>query len=404
MNIKIAWRNIWRNKRRTLITVASIFFAVFFALIMRSFQKGSYSHMIKNVVKAYTGYIQIHRAGYTGDETVNNALFYTDSLRQKINLADNVKTLIPRLESFALASSEAQSKVAMVVGIEPEVENKMTKLEAKLLRGAYLEKNGEGVLVAEKLANYLKLDVNDTLVMLGQGYHGMSAAGKYPVRGIVHFPSPKLNNLMIYMTLRNAQNLLSLENGLSTLVVDLQNEDDLESTVEELENRLGEKYEVKSWQESLPELVQQIESDNAGGVLMLGILYIIIGFGIFGTVLMMVAERRREFGVMVAIGMHKTKLTIIVAIEMVFMAFLGLLGGAIASSPIMAYYYLNPIQLTGEMATMMEQFGIEAVMPLAFEWSVYSNQIGTVAIIVMIASAYPLFQILKLNLIRSLRS
>lgn len=360
--------------------------------------------MIKNVVKAYTGYIQIHRAGYTGDETVNNALFYTDSLRQKINLADNVKTLIPRLESFALASSEAQSKVAMVVGIEPEVENKMTKLEAKLLRGAYLEKNGEGVLVAEKLANYLKLDVNDTLVMLGQGYHGMSAAGKYPVRGIVHFPSPKLNNLMIYMTLRNAQNLLSLENGLSTLVVDLQNEDDLESTVEELENRLGEKYEVKSWQESLPELVQQIESDNAGGVLMLGILYIIIGFGIFGTVLMMVAERRREFGVMVAIGMHKTKLTIIVAIEMVFMAFLGLLGGAIASSPIMAYYYLNPIQLTGEMATMMEQFGIEAVMPLAFEWSVYSNQIGTVAIIVMIASAYPLFQILKLNLIRSLRS
>jgi len=132
--LKIAWRNIWRNKRRTLITAASITFAVFIALVMRSFQLGTYSHMINNVVQAYTGYIQIQQANFKDDRTVENTFVLSDTLLDKINSVDNVTLAVPRFESFALASSGLQTKGVLVIGINPSNEIQLTKLDEKLVK------------------------------------------------------------------------------------------------------------------------------------------------------------------------------------------------------------------------------------------------------------------------------
>jgi ABC-type antimicrobial peptide transport system permease subunit len=172
-----------------------------------------------------------------------------------------------------------------------------------------------------------------------------------------------------------------------------------------LENELPkDKYEVKSWEEIMPELVQQIESDNASGWIMLAILYIIIAFGVFGTVMMMIVERRREFGVMIAVGMHKFKLAIIVALEMLFIGLLGLITGIVGSMPVILYLHHNPIQLTGEIATTMEDFGIEPIMPLAWEADYFINQFIIVAIIVLVAIIYPVFSITRLKAVNAMRA
>jgi len=118
--LKMAWRNIWRNKRRTYITLASLFFAIFFALIMRAIQIGSYANMVDNVVQAYTGYIQVHAKGYWDEKVINKTLESSDELVNIITSTDNVTGTIPRLESFALASAGLQTKGVMVVGINPE--------------------------------------------------------------------------------------------------------------------------------------------------------------------------------------------------------------------------------------------------------------------------------------------
>jgi len=183
--IKMAWRNIWRNKRRTILTMFSIFLAVFLSLITRSMQIGSYANMIDNAVKFSTGYIQIHKSGYWENKSINETFAYTEEIKNHISSMENVTFFIPRLESFALISSGEKTKGSLVIGTDPELENELNNYSEKIIKGNYLEKNDRSVLVAEKLAEYLNVSVNDTLVMLGQGYHGITAANQYPVKGII---------------------------------------------------------------------------------------------------------------------------------------------------------------------------------------------------------------------------
>jgi len=402
--IKLAWRNIWRNKRRTLITAASIFFAIFFALIMRGFQLGSYSNMIENAVKLYSGHIQIHDNGYSDNRSINNTLKVNEELMSKLKSNKNIEQIVPRLESFALGSSGPKTKGVLVMGIDPQKQDEMSNLSEKIIEGSYLKSGEPGAIVGKKLAKYLKLGVNDTLVLLSQGYHGTTAAGKYTIKGIIEIPKPDLDNKMVYLPLSTSQQMYYAYGRLTTLSLILNDNDKLIETVNQLKTKLPEgKYEVKSWREIMPELVQQIESDNASGWLMLLILYLIILFGVFGTVMMMVAERRREFGVMIAVGMHKFKLAIIVTLEMMFIGLLGLLGGIVGSLPIIYYYHINPVRLTGELAKTMESYGIEPVMPLAWQIDYYGNQTLIVAIIVIIAVLYPIYSITRIKAVKAIR-
>ena len=133
-NLKLAWRNLWRNRRRTLITSASIFFAVFFALVMRSLQLGSYDHMYKNAIESYTGYIQVQHKDFWDEKIVDNTFAFDEQLEQQILADENVAGTIPRFESFALASNGPQTKGVLVMGIDPEKEIHLSRIRDKMVK------------------------------------------------------------------------------------------------------------------------------------------------------------------------------------------------------------------------------------------------------------------------------
>ena len=402
--IKIAWRSLWRNKKRTFITTSSILLAVFLAMFMRSMQIGSYDNMIMAGITE-VGYIQIHDSGYWDNRSINRSFIYSETLKEKIKKVKNVSSLIPRLETFALGSYGEQTKGVMLIGTDPEIENNQTHLANKIVKGRYLNKNDGGILVAEKLAKYFKVDVNDTLVLLGQGFQGITAAGKYRIVGILHFPSPQMDNQMVFMSLSNAQNLISpyVPDILSSVSIMLHKPSRLEQTIDELKISLGNEYEVISWRKMLTEVVQAIQSDNAGGIIMLAILYIIIAFGIFGTVLMMTMERRKEFAVMVAVGMRRGKLTKVVLSETIFIGIMGVISGIIFSLPFLIYLYYNPIPLTGEMATMAIEYNMDPILPFSLAPKIFVNQGITVLIITLLAAIYPVIIINRFNILNAFR-
>jgi len=160
----------------------------------------------------------------------------------------------------------------------------------------------------------------------------------------------------------------------------------------------------KTWEELNPILYQQIQGDSQSGLAMLGLLYFIIFFGIFGTVLMMVAERKREFGILVSIGMQKRRLKFIVTVEMILLGLIGLTAGLIAGSPVIIYFYYYPIVLKGDLAKMMEDYGWDAVMPSAWFGPYFYWQAIIVGLMVLMAIIYPLRKIGKLKEIDALRS
>ncbi|MGE5420828.1 MAG: ABC transporter permease [Chloroflexota bacterium] len=469
MNIfLIAWRNLWRNKRRTLITVASVFFAVFFALVMRSLQLGTYNHMYKNVIEQYTGYLQVQHQDFWDTKTIDNIFEPGGGLEQKILSDPNASVIVPRLESFALVSSGPLTKGVMVLGIDPEKEVNLSDVRSRLVRYRLTEgsiaklkqelpekyhqnldlqsgksfsnnssvlldlgvpdedssavlslmrkhasfRNGfianerQGALIGDRLSVFLNATVGDTIVLIGQGYQGTTAAGKYRIDGIVRMPTPDFDSRIVYLPISFCQELYNAPGMVTSLAITVKDNSDeaIGKMISSLSSKIEPPLRVIGWREMNELMINQMDADSKSGSVMTAILYLVIAFGIFGTVLMMTAERRREFGVLVAIGMQKTKLASVVALEMIYIGIMGLLSGSIAALPVIFYGYHNPIRFSGEMGKMYENYGMEPVMPMLLPDIYFLWQSMVIAIIVLIAIFYPVRKILKMKVVNSLKA
>ena len=469
-DLKLAWRNLWRNRRRTLITSASIFFAVFFALVMRSIQLGSYDHMYKNAIESYSGYIQVQHEDFWDEKIVDNTFAYDQKKEQLLLEDENVDATIPRFESFALASNGPQTKGVLVMGVDPVKEMHLSKVSDKMVKyrltpeaiegirqdsdlpekvkelaalfenSAYTNSSrlqldlgindktapelmpaieaytafingsirlGEpGVWVGEKLSQYLQLGIGDTIVLISQGYHATTAAGKYEIKGIVKLPLPDIDNKIVYLPLDICQTLFNAEGRLTSLALAVNDNGDraIEETVERISTLLPDKQKVMEWREMNEVMVSQMDADDKGGQIMLGILYLVIAFGVFGTVLMLTAERKREFGVLVAIGMQKKKLASIMTMEMLLIGLIGILAGALVATIVILYGVEHPLVFKGEAAKIFEEYGME---PKFAFWNIdtyYLWQMVIVGFMVLLSIGYPMRNIFGMKVVNALRA
>lgn len=404
MLLKLAWRNLWRNKRRTIITLASIFFAVILSTFMVSLKEGFYKGMIDSMIGAFTGYAQIHANGYWKDKTLENSFEFNDALANQLKNKNGLLSYAPRVESFALAASAEITRGSLVVGIDPKKEKLHTDLEQQVVEGEYLQEDDQAALLGDALAKYLKVSVGDTLVLLGQGYHGASAAGKYPIKGIVKFGSPELSKQLVFLSLQATQKLFDVEGRLTNLILLPQNKSKTKALVQSLENSLSNDYEVMAWQDLTPELINMIETEKMEGYVFMFILYMVISFGIFATILMMLAERMREFGVLVAVGMKRVNLAIVMILEILSISILGAFLGMLGAFPICLYFYYYPIKLGEELEKMVADYGMEAVLKASIDPNIFIQQAIIVGLIGCAIAIYPLWKISRLDAIKAMRS
>ena len=403
-NIKLAWRNLWRNRRRTMIAISSIVFSVLLASWMRSMQEGSYDSMIENSVKFYSGYLQVQDTAYWNERTLDNSISATPELQEEISQIKDVSLVSNRIESFALAANHLKSKPAMVMGIEPESEDKITQISKKIKKGTFLSKGDKGAVLGKGLAEYLNLEVGDTLVMISQGYHGISASGLFEIKGIMSHPVAEFDKRLVFLDIESARDFFSAYNLSTSLVVMTGNHYKVNHIQKEINKIIPKNYTAMTWTEMQPEIVQLIESDRGSGIIMLGILYMIIAFGMFSVVLMMVKERNREFGVVHAVGMQKNKLKLVVFFETIFIGLIGCSIGLIISYLFCLYFYHHPIPLTGEMASATEQYGMEPYMFFSMKSSLFYSQMILVFIISVFISIFPIYNISRLKITKAMRS
>jgi ABC-type lipoprotein release transport system permease subunit len=406
MLLKLAWLNIWRNKRRTIITATSVFFAVLLAIIFRSLTDGVYDNMIHNVVSYSSGYVQIHQNGYWDEQSIDNTFEEDEQLYKELIKNPNITHLMPRLQTFALASYADKTKGVLILGIDPVKEKAVNNLHEKIIEGHYLETvNDNAVVLGEGLASQLKLKVNDTLVLLGQGYHASSAAAKFKVIGLIKLGSIELNNNVVYLPLQQSQYMHGAENRLTSVSVMLDKTSDMEWLKQSLQESIDpDKYEVMSWKEMMPEMDQFIEADSTGHYIIIGVLYFVISFGLFGTLLMMIFERKHELGILIAIGMKKHLLAFVLLLESIMISLIGCFTGVIAGFSVIKWFTAYPIHFTGELKEVYEDYGIESIIYFSSHEKIFIVQTLIVLLLSILLAFYPGYKVMKLKPVEAINS
>lgn len=403
--IKLAWRNIWRNKRRSILTIIAISFATLAAIAMRGLQLGTYEENIKNAVEQFTGYIQIQHKEYKNEPSLNKTVRLTDELKSYLDNNEKVKGYGKRVYADGLISYKDNSFGSAVFGIDPNEEEKITDIINRTDEGKFfLSDTSDKIVIGYKLLQNLNAEIGDTVVILAQGFDGTLGNLKFEIAGTIKMGSYEFDAMAVFMGLKTAQYLLAMHGRINVVAVSLYSIDDINSVQKELTGIIDtEKAAVLKWNEVMPELEQFIAIDNISGLFFLAILVIIVAFGILNTILMSVTERFREFGITLAIGMQQFKLVYIVLIETVFLTLVGIIIGNIIGFGINYYIVQNPIVFTSELGALYEEYGFLPIIKSTLDPLIFIYVTMGVLIVSLIAGIYPLYKTYKLEPLKGIR-
>ncbi|MBU2491485.1 MAG: ABC transporter permease [Bacteroidetes bacterium] len=403
--IKLAWRNIWRNKRRSLLTLCAIVFATFASVAMRGMQIGTYELNISNAVNMFSGYLQLQKKGYQQNPSLNKNFKYTNNIKEKLESDENVISFAPRVYADGLISYKDNSLGAAIFGIDPQKEKTTATFINRINDGRFFTTTDSyEIVLGTKLMQNLKAGIGDDIVILAQGFDGSLGNLKFKIVGTVKMGMQEFDASTAFIGLETAQELVAMYGRIHALAIKVN---DI-SLVEPVKTELVEKIDdpdlvLLSWDEIMSDFKQSIELDNVSGIFMLLILIVIVAFGILNTVLMSVTERFNEFGIILSIGMPQIKLVSLVFIETLFLTMIGVIIGDVIGWFINYMLILNPIEFGGELGRIYEEYGFLPRMESTNTISIFINTTLTIVIVSLLSSLYPAYRTYKLEPLKGIR-
>jgi ABC-type lipoprotein release transport system permease subunit len=402
---KLAWRNLWRNRRRTLITVSAVVFATFLSIAMRGIQLGTYDENITWALNLFSGYVQLQHEGYKDNPSLHKSFRFDDQTRTALENDPRIRGFAPRVYADGLISYGQNSLGAAIFGIDPAVEEKVTRIMKKVNAGRMLASaDADEVVLGHKLLANLKAQIGDTIVILSQGYDGALGNMKYRIVGSVMTGMQEFDQTAVFAGITSLQELVTLSGKVSVVAIALHDLRDVDDVAEELNSHVDNaELRALTWEEVMPDMKQSIELDNYSGMLLLAILIVVVAFGILNTILMSVTERFKEFGILLAIGMPQRQLVMLVFYETLFIVLLGLFIGNVIALGINWYLSEYPIYFTGDMAEMYEEYGfLPQIRSIVLPSSMLNTSLSIVSLS-FLAVLYPLYRVFKLEPLKGIR-
>lgn len=406
--LKLAWRDVWRNRRRSFITMGAIVFSLLLIMVFHSLQNGTYDAMEEVAVRIFTGDVQIHRAGYYDERTFSYALeddeYDWESLADKY---ESIELTSRRITGFGLMSSDSSSIGGIIVGIDPSREYRISTFASDPVEGERLEPGDDHrVLLGRTLANNLKLAVGDTVVVLTQGYRNAMGADLYEIKGLLLSGNPAVDRSMMIMTVDDAEFLFTMEGRFTQLVVKTGDFRDADRVADRLNDRFdSERYEVMGWKELLPELQQARAMDDIGNYVFYVFLLILVAFEIFNTTMMSVMERVREFGVIMSIGMKPWQITTVIALELTIKVAIAALVGLVLAIGLLSYMQANPIPLPEDWSVIYEEYGFSVpVIAFSARPYIFYQPLTWIGWITLISLVYPILRMRRFSPVEALRT
>ncbi len=403
--LRLAWRNLWRHKRRTWLTVGAMIFSNSLLVFSISLQFGSYEMMINNTLQAFTGHIQVQHEGYLDDPKMRYALPDIVAMAQRLRSELNSNSISARATGFALVSSEDRSYGLQILGVEPEFEPLVSTIPGLIKQGRYLDKERQEIVIGSVLARNLKVELGDEVTFLGSGFDDSFAAGVATVVGIFETGSSEIDRSMAQISLGYFEEAFSGQGKGHSIVLRADHIETVPALKQRIESLLGaqEQLVVLDWEALQPGLKQAIQADMTSAWFMYSVLIILVAFSVLNTQLMSVLERTREFGVMMALGLKPGNLARLVMTETFMMACLGLALGILVGFCITWY-----LSIVGFSYPGMEEMAVKFNLPDRMYPSVSLLSLtlgpGIVAIGCLLAAVYPARRLYLLLPIEAMRA
>ena len=336
----VAWRNLWRNPRRTWLTAGGMAFSMWLVILFMSVQAGMYNDVRDLAARMGSGHAQVQHRRYFDDARLRYTVPAATELTRSLADLPTVAATTPRAEAFALVSAdqgdgEERSFGAMVVGVDPEGEQDVSLLPGSLIDGTYLA-GSDDAFVGARLARNLGISVGDELVVLGSTREGGVAALAVRVGGIFRSGLTELDRVLLQVRLSTLQEAFELGDDAHRIVLFADSIPGIESMVHEVDNALAgsgaaDTARVLPWAELMPEVEESIQLDSGAGVILLWTLVIVVAFTVVNALVMTVLERTREFGMLLAVGMRPGSIMAMLQVEAMCMWAVGAVIGLTAA-------------------------------------------------------------------------
>lgn len=408
MNITglLAWRNLWRHRRRTWLTVGAMVFCNTLLVFLIAIQLGSYRMMIDNTLSAFTGHLQVQHRGYLDEQKMRQTVPAAAALSSRLASQPHVVATAARAVAFALASSEQRSFGIQLTGVQPDREPQVSNYPGLVRSGRYLQPgDGAAIVLGSTLARNLKLAPGDEVTLLGSGYDGSVAAGVATVVGIVDSGFPEVDRSVAQAPLDWFQQVFALGDRAHAVVLRLDDLNRAPALAQQLEDGLpvGESLVALDWDQLQPGLREAIRSDMVSSWFMYGVLIVLVALSVLNTQLMSVLERTREFGVMLALGLRPRRLGRLVLLETTLLGLVGLVLGVALGALVVLYFDANGFSYPG-MAEAAARFNLPPriypqVSALTLLWGPLTVFLGA-----LLAAVYPALRLLRLQPVSAMRA
>ncbi len=397
MLIKIAWRNVWRNKTRSLIIIFAVAFGLWGGIFSDAFMNGMAQQQVYSTIHTETGDIQLNQNGFLLNHDMQLRIRNTDSIIRSIQRNPEVTAIAPITQMTAMVSTASGSAGIMLNGIDPEIQSQVSDISKMLMEGSYFKDNGtDPSVISQKLADKLHVKLHSRIVLTLQTFSGDITYGSFRVTGIYRTTDNEYDMQMVFVRNSDLKPLINFpKNDVSLLTVMLKKDRDADSIALHLSQKLPG-IQVQSWVQLSPILQLVTGKTNVITFIFVGIILIALAFGIINTMLMAVLDRTREIGMLLSIGMKPSRVFGMILLETVFLSVTGAIAGVAISVSSIAWFGKTGINLS-MIAEGFNALGYSSIVYPTLGVDFYIELAVMVVVIAIMAGLFPARRAIRLK-------
>lgn len=404
----VAWRNLWRHRRRSLITATAMAVGVAMCMATMCFQDGMFDLMFDVMVEQQLGHAQVHHPAYPGKRVLQDTVPHADATLAALEAVPGTEAVAGRLQGFALLGGADKTTGALLVGLDPARERRVSKIEGRVRAGRFLADAAAGeIVLGEKLAEELRVGVGGEVVAVTQSADGSLGNALYTVVGTARTGNAQLDRGGAWLHLADAQSLLVLPDEVHAVTVLTTDADAVDAWVARARAAVGsDTVEVQSWSEASPQSAQMLAMQDFAAVIVLGIVFGAAGFGVLNTMMMSVFERTRELGVLKALGLRPARMVALVLVESVLLATLSAAIGLTLGGLLDAWLVTKGLDFSASLEDGFSMSGI--VIDPVVKGTVHADTIVEIVaalyVVSLLASLWPGVRAARLEPVAALRA